>query len=203
MVQKFAVSKFDWKYCVRYHVTLLPVVNHLKTARTAKLASLKGKKKKKNSESNFQKCFLWDTANSVRWIASQICLCLWCVSPSRLLTTLFGQLVRQEDLWVVRAGMMPTCLMCDYVSVTPLPPPTCTHTTQCAIMLLALCGDPQYTCVTGPVWDCLLFFHIKRPLKEAPAAKSTSSLCDHQCFNQSGGLENPRPRSAFCSFDIL
>lgn len=151
----------------------------------------------------FPKHFLWHTVNNAhqmnRFSDMQ---CLWRVSPSRLLTTLFGQLVRQEELWVVRAGMMPACLKCDYVSVTP-PPLPCTHTTQCAIMLLALCGDPQYTCGTGPVWDCLFFFHIKRPLKEAPAAKSTSSLCDHQCFNQSGGLGNPRPLSAFCSFNIL
>lgn len=47
MVQRFAVSKLDSKCCVRYHFTLLPVVDLLKTARTAKLASLRGKKKKK------------------------------------------------------------------------------------------------------------------------------------------------------------
>lgn len=49
--------------------------------------------------------FLWQIANNVpKMNCFSNMQCLWCVSPSRLLATLFGQCVRQEELWVVRAG---------------------------------------------------------------------------------------------------
>lgn len=110
---------------------------------------------KKKIRFKFSKYFLCQTLNNVhRSNCFSNMQCLWCVSPSHLLTTLSGKCVRWEALWVVRAGW---CIFVWSLATCLFSP---THTTQCAIMLLALCGDLQYRCVTDPVWDCLFFFHI-------------------------------------------
>lgn len=56
MVQGFPVSELDSKYCVRYHFTVSPVVNLLKTTSTANPASLRKKKKLRFKFSNFFVC---------------------------------------------------------------------------------------------------------------------------------------------------
>lgn len=151
--KRFAVSQLDLKYCVRYHFTLLPVW------RPQALPNWLLRKKKNNNLwfKNVPIFFFCGKHQTmcIGWIASQVCSVYGVFSCESPVNYYSVSVFRWEEFVGSESRLMRICLTCDYVSV---PPPK--HTTQCAIMLLALCGDLQYRCVTGPVWDCLFFFHI-------------------------------------------
>lgn len=84
-------------------------------------------KRKKNYNSNFQKCFSCQTLNNVHMMnCFSNMQCLWCVFLSRLSTTLIGKCLRWEELWVVRAGR---CVFVWSVITCLFPPYT--HNTMC------------------------------------------------------------------------
>lgn len=129
----------------------------LTTTSTAKTGFLREKKKQLSYDSKmFFFCGKHQTM-CIGWIASQVCS-VYGVFSSESPVNYYSVSVflDEKNLWVARAGR---CVFVWSV-ITCLPPPPPKHTTQRAIMLLALCGDLQYRCVTGPVWDCLFFFHI-------------------------------------------